>query len=107
MWEDAVERREGFTTAEKKNMILSAATIEGLKLTGMDIKSGVVWFISVPPLSLSSVKSFIGMAQYVLALLGAPPVLSRRITQDPLEKYFGLQRQRGSVNENPSSQEFF
>ena len=37
---------------------------------------------------------------------GAPPFLSRRITQDPLEKFFGLQRQRGRVNENPNVQEF-
>ena len=27
-------------------------------------------------------------------------------SQDPLEKFFGLQRQRGRVSENPSMQEF-
>ena len=32
--------------------------------------------------------------------------LSERISQDPLEKYFGRQRQRGGVNENPTGQEF-
>jgi len=52
------------------------------------------------------VKSFIQLAKYVLSLPGAPPFFSRRISQDPLEKYFGLQRQRGRVNENPSVQEF-
>ena len=31
-----------------------------------------------------------------------PPFLSRCIMQDPVEKYFGLQRQRGRVNENPN-----
>ena len=54
-----------------------------------------------------TVKSFVELAQSVLSLPGAPPLLSRRITQDPLEKFFGLQRQRGRVNENPNSQEFF
>ena len=28
--------------------------------------------------------------------------LSERLQQDPLEKYFGRQRQRGRVNENPT-----
>ena len=54
----------------------------------------------------SAVKSFIELGKYVLSLPGVPPFLSRRITQDPLEKYFGLQRQRGRVNENPNVQEF-
>ena len=35
-----------------------------------------------------------------------PPFLSRRLTQDPLEKFFGLQHQRGRVNENPNVKEF-
>ena len=28
--------------------------------------------------------------------------LSQRLCQDPLERFFGLQRQRGSVDENPN-----
>lgn len=32
--------------------------------------------------------------------------LSERISQDPLEKYFGRQRQRGGANENPTCQQF-
>lgn len=32
--------------------------------------------------------------------------LSERISQDPLEKFFGRQRQRGGVNENPSISQF-
>ena len=31
---------------------------------------------------------------------------SNRICQDPLENFFGRQRQRGKVNENPSIAEF-
>ena len=53
-----------------------------------------------------TVKSFIELAQILLTIPGAPPFLSRRVTQDPLEKFFGLQRQRGRVNKNPSVQEF-
>jgi len=43
---------------------------------------------------------------YLLSIPGAPEFLSRRITEDGLEKYFGLQRQRGRVNTNPNAQEF-
>lgn len=32
--------------------------------------------------------------------------LSERIQQDPLEKYFGQQRQRGRVNDNPSFSQY-
>ena len=32
--------------------------------------------------------------------------LSERISQDPLEKFFGRHRQRGGVNENPNVAQF-
>lgn len=32
--------------------------------------------------------------------------LSEKTSQDPLEKYFGRQRQRGKSNKNPSAHEF-
>ena len=32
--------------------------------------------------------------------------LSEKVSQDPLEKFFGCQRQRGRVNENPNAKEF-
>ena len=35
-------------------------------------------------------------------LLALEVFLSERISQDPLEKFFGCQRQRGRVNENPT-----
>jgi len=61
--------------------------------------------ISIP---LHAVKSFLELVsiiyfpcQMLLHLL-----VCKRISQDPLEKFFGLQRQRGKVNEHPSVQEF-
>ena len=33
--------------------------------------------------------------------------LSRNLCQDPLENFFGCQRQRGRSNENPSVAEFY
>ena len=46
------------------------------------------------------------LVQYIFTIPGVKSFLSERISQDPLEKYFGRQRQRGGVNENPTSQEF-
>ena len=34
-WENAVQTREGVTTAQRKSMLLSVETLTGLKLTGM------------------------------------------------------------------------
>ena len=63
----------------------------------------IIIFIFIP---LHAVKSFLELVPYLLSLPNAPPFVSRRISQDPLEKFFGLQRQRGKVNEHPSVQEF-
>ena len=32
--------------------------------------------------------------------------LSNRLSQDPVEKFFGQQRQRGSSNDNPNANQF-
>ena len=51
-------------------------------------------------------KSFIDLVKHVFTLPRVTAFLSERISQDPLEKFFGLQRQRGRVNENPNVAEF-
>lgn len=43
---------------------------------------------------------------YIFTIPGVKSFLSEHISQDPLEKYFGRQRQRGRMNENPTCQEF-
>jgi hypothetical protein len=49
------------------------------------------------------------MTQYLIPLSQDPAnklyFLSERISQDPLENYFGQQRARGGRNENPSLQQ--
>ena len=34
-WEESVKKREGFTDAQKKRMLLSPQTILGLRMTGV------------------------------------------------------------------------
>lgn len=49
---------------------------------------------------------FIELVRYVFTLPGVKVFLSQRICQDPLEKFFGCQRQRGGTHDNPTVAEF-
>lgn len=51
-------------------------------------------------------KSLIELQAHLFSLPGVKFFLTSRVNQDPLEKFFGLQRQRGGVNENPNVKEF-
>ena len=44
--------------------------------------------------------------EYVFTLPDVKVFLSQRVTQDPLENFFGCQRQRGGTHDNPNVQEF-
>lgn len=46
------------------------------------------------------------LVRHVFTYPGVKYCLSEKICQDPLEKFFGCQRQRGCVNENPNVAEF-
>ena len=53
-----------------------------------------------------TVHSFIELVQFLFAIPGVKIFLSARLSQDPLENYFGQQRQRGRSNENPNARDF-
>ena len=53
-----------------------------------------------------TVKSFVELGQFLLSVPGVSCFLSERLCQDPLEKFFGCQRQQGRASENPSVAEF-
>ena len=46
------------------------------------------------------------LVQYSFTIPGVTVFLSNRLCQDPLEKFFGQQRQRGRTNENPNAKDF-
>lgn len=52
------------------------------------------------------VHSFVGLVKYLFTINGVKVFLSNRLCQDPLENFFGQQRQRGGVSDNPNSAEF-
>lgn len=57
-------------------------------------------------LSISTVRSFLELVPFLFTIPGVTCFLSERLSQDPLEKFFGCQRQRGGTSENPSVIEF-
>ena len=57
-------------------------------------------------LYFSIVKSFVELLRYILRIPGVKFFLSERLSQDPLENFFGCQRQRCRTNENPNLHEF-
>lgn len=46
------------------------------------------------------------LTKYLLSIPGVSVFMSNKISQDPVEKFFGQQRQRGSSNDNPNVSEF-
>jgi len=51
-------------------------------------------------------NSLIELVKYLFTLKGVTAFLSEHLCQDPLEKFFGCQRQRGGMHENPNVHEF-
>jgi len=52
------------------------------------------------------VQSFVELVPFIFKILGIKSFLSERISQDPLKKYFGCQRQKGGTNSNPNLASF-
>jgi len=52
------------------------------------------------------VKSFVELVRFLFTVPGVKVFLSRRLCQDPLEKFFGCQRQKGGAHDNPNVAEF-
>ena len=46
------------------------------------------------------------LVRYLFTIKGVSCFLSRKICQDPLEKFFGCQRQMGGTHNNPTVKEF-
>ena len=55
---------------------------------------------------LSTVNFFVELVDFLFSFQDVKAVLSNKLCQDPVEKLFGQQRQRGRVNENPNASEF-
>lgn len=101
-WEKEVKSRKDVKGEAKKRLRLSDETLLGLRMTGKNIIPIYIVFYII----LKIAFSFIDLITYLFEETKAKSFLSERICQDPLEKYFGRQRQRGAVNENPTVHQF-
>ena len=52
------------------------------------------------------VRSFMELAKYIFTIPKVKCFLYERISQDPLEKFFRCQHQRGGTSDNPNVKEF-
>lgn len=84
-WEAEVDAINGLTSKQKEQMLLSKETLGGLKMT---------------------TTSFIELVKYLFTVPGVRFFLSRRLFQDPLEKFFGCQRQIGRTHDNTTVNDF-
>lgn len=90
-------------------MLLSKQTLLGLRMTSK--YTHPVMFNDTYQISLThTALSFIGVVNFLFSLPDAKNnklvLLSNTLCQDPLEQFFGCQRQRGSTSDNPNTLEF-
>ena len=71
---------------------------------------GVLYFASSHVININFLlltgKSFLELVRYIFKMPDVKSFLSQRICQDPLENFFGQQRQRGGIHDNPNVKEF-
>ena len=60
----------------------------------------------IPHYNLNIVYSFIEFVPFLFTIPGVTSFLSEKVSQDPLEKFFGRQRLCGGVNDNPNVSQF-
>lgn len=99
-WEENVEGNTNLSADERNRMMLSREALEGIRIT-----SNFIIIINRLTEFIFLATSFIEMTKYLLAQGNDLFLLSERISQDPLENYFGQQRARGRKNENPTVQQ--
>ena len=121
-WKTAVEN-ENELNANEKRMLLSRETMEGLEITGTctcnySVHNRLSVCTCTCTFTLIITNTYIHIHQYHLDYLavrslnfmemtkylvsqGDVTFLSERISQDPLENYFGQQRARGGKKTKP------
>ena len=109
--EESVATRSDIPLADWYKMCLSRETLERLRLTSVfymmfTTMTLYIAIMCIHLLLLYTVRSFVEMGRYLLNYPGVKFLLSERFTQDPLESFFGQQRQRGGRSDNPNVLQF-
>ena len=94
-----MDSRQGFNDEQKQHMVLNSASDNGMRITGTyACKQEVCCNYE----SFSTVKSFLELVPLLLKIECVTAFLSGKLSQDPLENFFGIQRQQGRANGNRS-----
>ena len=86
-------------------MYLSKETSDGLRMTSMYAIVIVTTHFQLY-VYLFIANSFVELVRYLFKVPGVKIFFSRTLCQDPLENFFGCQRQRGGTHDNPTVKEF-
>ena len=83
-------------------MLLSKETRKGLQITVMNviIKSVIIMFF------FKNSQFICGTSQVLLQHSWSKSIFKPKLCQDPLENFFGHQRQRGRGHDNPNVEQF-
>lgn len=79
-----MHNRERFTTAQKKMMLLSQQTLEGLRITSMTFP---FYATTINLFIYYVVASFTEMTPLLLGLPGVTCFFSEKLCQDPVESF--------------------
>lgn len=101
-WEASVDGRNDLSDADKQKLCISRETLEGLRFTGMSLDCALLVIQLEILILFLAAKSFVELARYLLKQPGVNFVLSAKLSQDPLESFFGKQRMRGGYCDNPN-----
>ena len=96
-WKESVKKREGHTAQERKMMIISQETLNGIHITGINMTLSLFNYLIT--FYVHAVSSFLELVPLILNLPGVSAFMSGKLNQDPLEKFFSCVRQ---VNDNPT-----
>ena len=111
-WESSVEAHgASFSKAEKERMLISAETRLGLRMT--DYNESIARHLHSIILLCYTARSFVGIVKQIYSMDEVKnskdklAFLSVNLCQDPLENYFGCQRQRGGTSNHPNVHQYY
>ena len=102
----SVQSLHRITKMKSNKMLLTPETRLGLRTTNKTNYCAYLFMQHFLFFLISTVKPFVELVRFLFTIPGVTCFLSEKLCQDPLENFFGCQRQREGVNETLTAQEF-
>ena len=97
-------RPGNYTKKDRNKMLLSQETLEGLQITGRQFLPYI--YILNSCFAITSVHSVVEVARFLFNTVKIKVLFTERFCQDPLESFFGQQRQSCGGSDNPNVDRF-